>query len=127
MFSITSDGIDPDKKLDLARFSSNLGITIDEISDMINDAFAEVTYRLLKREPEIGGLYTSGGDITTAVCRRIKAPGIELTDEVIPLAACGKLLGGDFPGKWIVTKGGMTGNQDAISLCVGKLKVNMNL
>ena len=127
IFSITSDGIEPDKKLDLALLSTNLGITIDEISDKINNAFAEVTYQLLKMEPEIGGLYTSGGDITTAVCKRIHALGIELIDEVVPLAACGKLLRGEFPGKWIVTKGGMTGNQDAISLCIGKLKANMNL
>ena len=53
--------------------------------------------------------------------------GLNLIDEVIPLAACGSFMKGDFPHKLIVTKGGMTGDPDAINTCIARLKTLLNM
>ena len=67
-------------------------------------------------------LYVCGGDVTQAVCRKFSASGLELQDEVLPLAAYGLLRGGAFDGLHIVTKGGSQGGSNAINLCVNYLK-----
>ena len=127
ILGVTGDGINPEHRIDLGVISREKKLSIDEISEIINEAFAEIAWRLMKAEPRFGGCYTSGGDITAAVCRRFGALGIQLKDEVIPLAACGRFINGDFPGKWIVTKGGMTGNPDGINICIQKLKTMLNI
>ena len=127
ILGVTGDGINPEHRIDLGVISREKKMSIDEISEIINEAFAEIAWRLMKAEPRFGGCYTSGGDITASVCRRFGALGIQLKDEVIPLAACGRFINGDFPGKWIVTKGGMTGNPDGINICIQKLKTMLNI
>ena len=127
ILGVTGDGINPENRIDLPRIAGEKGMTVDELSDQINEAFAEIAWRLMKAEPRFGGCYTSGGDITASVCKRFGALGIHLKDEVIPLAACGRFIRGDFPGKWIVTKGGMTGNPDGINICIQKLKTMLNI
>lgn len=77
------------------------------------------------RTGEFGGLYTTGGDVTVAVCRALGATGIELNGEVLPLASYGRLVGGPFEGLAIVTKGGLVGGPDAALACVNYLKQRM--
>ncbi len=127
VLTVTGDGIDPDRRLNLKTYAVAKGVSVDDISEMINQSMAEITYRILDHNESIGGIYTCGGDVTAAVCRKLGTMGISLNDEVIPLAACGQFMDGAFPGKWIVTKGGMTGNPDAIGLCVSKLKTMLNM
>ena len=43
-------------------------------------------------------------------------------DEVLPLAAYGQFLKGEFEGVHIITKGGSQGNKDAINKCITYLK-----
>ena len=83
---------------------------------------AEMALRILLAEPSFRGLYASGGDVTQAVCEKFSASGLELRDEVLPLAAYGVFSGGEFDGLHVVTKGGSQGNSDAINLCVNYLK-----
>lgn len=127
LFSVTVDGINPEYRLDFPTYAKALQISVDDVSELINYAMAEVAYRLLKEDPTFGGLYTSGGDITAAVCKRCTTVGLNLKDEVIPLAACGTFMEGEFPGTYIVTKGGMTGGPDAINICIAKLKAMLNM
>ena len=87
-----------------------------------NSAFAEITYRIFKTEDTFKGLYTSGGDVTVAVCKRFDTAGLSLLDEVLPLAAYGQFLKGEFEGVHIITKGGSQGNKDAINKCITYLK-----
>ena len=61
---------------------------------------------MFKKEPSFRAMYTSGGDITVAVCDRFNTAGLRLRDEVLPLAAYGKFLGGEFDGVHLITKGG---------------------
>ena len=119
---IIGDGIMSENRLNLKEFASHLRCTVDEVSTRINDAFAEITYQILKRNNYFKGLYTSGGDITVAVSRKFKTVGIRLLDEVVPLAAYGEFISGEFDGLKVITKGGMAGDKSAINVCVRYLK-----
>lgn len=52
------------------------------------------------------------------------ATGIEILEEVVPLAAYGKMIGGVKPGLHIISKGGMVGDKDTMKDCIEKLKFN---
>ena len=119
---MTGDGLYPENRIDFKPYMERYGCSMDEVTGMINSGFAEITYRILKAEPEFRGLYTSGGDITVAVCTRFGTAGLSLMDEVLPLAAYGQFLKGEFDGIHIITKGGSQGGSDAINRCVTYLK-----
>lgn len=120
--TVTGDGLMPENRIDFGYYTARDHSTVDEVSDKINAAFAEITYRICKKDANFKGLYTSGGDITVAVCRKFDTAGLELLDEVLPLAAYGKILKGDFDGLNIITKGGMVGQSNAINRCITYLK-----
>ncbi|EPS50714.1 hypothetical protein CFSAN002367_11094 [Clostridium botulinum CFSAN002367] len=74
----------------------------------------------------IKGIFSSGGDISVSICRKFNSAGLELLDEVMPLAAYGKFIEGEFPDMKIVSKGGMVGKEDGMELCVDYLFKNIN-
>ena len=120
--SIIGSGIYPENRINLKYYADERGVSIDDVSDLINKSIAEIVQRLLTSVPEFKGLYTSGGDISVAVCELIQAIGLELVNEVVPLAAYGILQGGQHEGLKLITKGGMVGDEDAIITCVEHLK-----
>lgn len=120
--TVTGDGIYPENRIDFKPYMERYQCSLDEVTGMINSAFAEITYRIFKAEPTFKGLYTSGGDVTVAVCERFKTAGLSLQDEVLPLAAYGQFLKGEFEGIHIITKGGSQGGRDAINRCITYLK-----
>lgn len=122
VLSVTGDGIYPENRIDFAPYMERHDCSMDTVTGMINSAFAEITYRIFKEEPAFKGLYTSGGDITVSVCQRFGTAGLNLIDEVLPLAAYGKFLKGEFEGVHIITKGGSQGNRNAINQCITYLK-----
>lgn len=127
IFSVTGDGINPENRLNFNLYAKRLKLTVDDVSDLINQSMAEIAYRILKEDASFAGIYASGGDVTAAICKKCHATGLNLIDEVIPLAACGSFMKGDFPSKLIVTKGGMTGEPDAINTCIARLKTLLNM
>ena len=118
VLTVTGDGIYPEKRIDFKQYSGHIEI----LTGRINYSLAEIALRILRAEPAFRGLYASGGDVTQAVCEKFGASGLELLDEVLPLAAYGLFYGGEFDGLHVVTKGGSQGNSDAINLCVNYLK-----
>lgn len=120
--TVTGDGIFPENRIDFLKIAKRENTTVDEISNRINEAFAEITYHICKKDENFKGLYTSGGDITVSVCRKFDTAGLNLKDEVLPLAAYGKILKGEFDGLHIITKGGMVGKSNAITKCITYLK-----
>lgn len=106
--AIAGDGIYPEKRLKMT----------EDLSNMINDAFAGIAYEILKEQKEFRGLYSSGGDITRAVYEKCGIKGVSVLDEVLPLAVYGELIGGEFAGLKVVTKGGSQGKRNAICQCV---------
>ena len=118
VLTITGDGIYPEKRIDFKHYSSHIEI----LTGRINNSIAETALRVLRQEPAFKGIYLSGGDITQAVCEKFNASGLDLRDEVLPLAAYGLFYGGEFNGLHVVTKGGSQGDSDAINLCINYLK-----
>ena len=103
----------------MEEMSRQLGIFPCEISQRINTALAEVTRRALQhRQMGIGGLYTSGGEVTVAVVRTLEAGGFSVRDQVLPLAVYGHIIGGQHPDLPMITKGGFVGDKDSLVECV---------
>lgn len=99
--------------------SARLALTPSEISLRINTALAAIAERLLnKPELRIGGLYTSGGEVTVTTIRTLGGTGFSVRDSVIPLAVYGHILGGSHPGLPMVTKGGFVGDSEGLVQCV---------
>lgn len=61
-----------------------------------------------------GLVYLCGGDIAKDFIDLTGAQGIDILDEVLPLAVYGKLIGGNANDLPVLTKGGMIGGDNAI-------------
>lgn len=120
--TVTGDGIYPENRIDFQPYMEKYHCSMDDVTDKINSAFAEIAYGIFQAQPEYKGLYTSGGDVTVAVCKKFQTAGLSLSDEVLPLAAYGQFLTGEFAGIHIITKGGSQGERDAINRCITYLK-----
>ncbi len=108
-----------DEVLNLTNIAKQFNTTEDEISTRIANGLAKITHKVLEQGgDEIGGLYTSGGDVTVAVCKELGSSGIKVKDEVLPLAVYGRIFEGDYNNYPIITKGGLVGNDNALVECV---------
>lgn len=117
----------PNKKpINLTKFSSITGLAENELAEKIAKGLAEISKKLiLQSDNAISGCFFSGGDVTAAFCQEVKAKGIKLVSEVMPLVAYGHLYGGNFEGLPIITKGGMVGDQQAIYECTKYLSTKL--
>ena len=122
LFLVTTSPIGDEKKADLQKLAENLNTTVEEISKIIANTLTETIVKILKETEKFEGIYSSGGDITIALLEKLKAIGVEIREEVIPLAAYGRIIGGDFPNLKLVSKGGMVGDEKTIKLCLHKIK-----
>ena len=122
LFLVTTSPIGDEKKTDLPKLAENLNTTVEEISKIIANTLTETVVKILKETEKFEGVYSSGGDITIALLEKLKAIGVEIREEVIPLAAYGRIIGGDFPNLKLVSKGGMVGDEKTIKLCLHKIK-----
>lgn len=120
--TVIGDGIMPENRLDFSIYAKKFQCSTDDVSNLINDSLAEITYQILNKNTAFQGLYTSGGDITVAVSKKFRTAGIRLLDEVVPLAAYGEFIAGEFDGFKIITKGGMAGDKNAMKECMHYLK-----
>lgn len=113
--------------LNLGEIAGRLQITEDEVSQRIANGLATITRRVLDgSNAAIGGLFTSGGDVTVAVCKKLQSAGIEVKDEVLPLAVYGRITKGQYNNTPIITKGGLIGDEKAISKCVDYLLTKLS-
>lgn len=83
-------------------------------------ALGRITRRALE-ECAIDGLYTTGGDVTVAVLDELGSRGLDVEDEVEPLAVAGEIVDGPWAGMPIVTKGGLVGTGDTAVGCIDHL------
>lgn len=120
---ITSTPFYPgEKKLDFSEISSKADLSYDEIGRIISSSLGTIAKEVLKSEFTFTGLFSSGGDITVEIANQLGANAIDIQDEVMPLIAFGRFIGGKKDGLNIITKGGMVGERDSIIKCVKKLK-----
>jgi uncharacterized protein YgbK (DUF1537 family) len=89
-------------------------------------ALARAVRRNLEEHP-VDGIYSTGGDVTAALLAELGSHGLEISDEVVPLAVSGTVVGGPWDGLPIVTKGGLVGDADAAVACVDHLRRTADL
>lgn len=83
-------------------------------------ALGRITRRVLD-DCEVDGVFTTGGDVTTALLQQMEAHGLEVEDEVVPLAVSGLIVGGRWSGLPVVTKGGLVGDVETTLMCLDRL------
>ena len=103
IITVTGDGIYPENRIDFKQYEDRFPGGVDDMTGTINDSFAEIAHRVFTMHQGFKGIYSSGGDITVSVCRRFQTAGLCLLDEVLPLAAYGQFLKGDFEGVHILS------------------------
>lgn len=107
------------EKLDLTEIANREGVTEEKLAKRITEGLAQVTNSVVQQtEYTIDGTFSSGGDVTAALCAVSKAEAIGLQDEVLPRAAYGHFIGGTFDGIPVITKGGTVGDKYSIYKCV---------
>lgn len=110
------------KRLNLKEISKQKNISVDDISISISSGLAKLAGEILELKHNFAGIFCTGGDITVAFSEETGAMGIEIREEILPLVAYGRLMGGKFPSLRIVSKGGMVGDKHAMTKCINKLK-----
>lgn len=112
--------------INLEAEASVRGLSTEIVASRITTALARIARKVLMLGiPNLKGVYLTGGDMTVAFCEICGARAIELKGEVLPLAAYGILIGGEFAGLPVVTKGGLVGGPEGASKCVEYL-LNVN-
>ncbi|HZG59332.1 MAG TPA: four-carbon acid sugar kinase family protein [Anoxybacillus sp.] len=115
------------KLINLKALSKIEHVTEDALAKRITDGLAVISRKIIEQsEYPISGCFLSGGDVTASLCAVGRANGIELEDEVLPLAAYGRFIGGYFDGLPVVTKGGMIGDKRAIYKSVRFLQTKIS-
>lgn len=99
-------------------------LSIEDMNRLVVD-LAGVASKAMLQHP-VGGVFCTGGDLTSALLSALGASGIEVEHEVLPLAVAGVMQGGRWDGLPIVTKGGMVGGDDAILLSFEDLERRRN-
>jgi uncharacterized protein YgbK (DUF1537 family) len=107
------------EKIDMPKLALEQNVSKDFLAKRIADGLGKIT-RLVIQETtyEIGGCFSSGGDVTASLCSIGLVDGIKLESEVLPIVAYGRFIGGYFDGISVVTKGGLIGDTKAIYTCV---------
>ena len=109
----------PEMVLDLKSKAEQMGITVESLAQRITRGLAQVSRDALNLlKSNVKGIYLTGGDMLAAFCEVSGTKAIDLKDEVMPLVAYGHLVGGEFDGLGIVSKGGLVGNIESAKLCI---------
>ncbi|NGP45158.1 four-carbon acid sugar kinase family protein [Bacillaceae bacterium SIJ1] len=108
--------------LDLSSMAVKEDTTEGGLAKRITDGLGAISRRVLEKNRDVfKGCYLSGGDVTASVGSITRAHGIELHDEIMPLAAFGSFIDGYLDGMPVVTKGGMIGDKKALYTCMNYL------
>ena len=96
-------------------FTAKTGIYAegDETSAVICNALGVLAEKLMDSF-RFTMLLTTGGDTTLAVCRRLGVSAIEPLVEICPGIPLGRIAGGNYDRRLIVTKSGRFGNPDSL-------------
>jgi D-threonate/D-erythronate kinase len=95
-------------------------------ADRIPRELARAVRRNLEMHP-VEGLFTTGGDVTAAVLAELGSHGLEISEEVVPLAVAGTVVGGPWDGLHVVTKGGLVGDAGTTVTCLDHLRRTVEL
>lgn len=118
---ITTTQLENDYKLNLKKIAYEKHTTVDKLSNIINNSLGEIAAQILKEVDNCKSIFSSGGDVTVAICNKLGIHKMSLEDEVLPLAVYGVLEGNQFKLN-IVTKGGLIGDEKGMKICINYLK-----
>ncbi len=100
-------------RLDLGEFINDELLTIEDVSNRINQEVVELFMEYNRQKPA-SCIYSSGGDMTVEILKQSNATGMELLCEIIPLTVMSKIIGGVLEGTSLVSKGGLIGSDSTI-------------
>ena len=95
-------------------------------AEEIPRALARAVRRTLEVH-RVDGVFTTGGDVTAALLHELGSHGLEVSDEVVPLAVAGSVVGGPWDGLQVVTKGGLVGDAGTTVACLDQLRTNADV
>ncbi len=105
----------------------NTSRTRTEAIDIISAAYGEIAAQVLTRFKDFKAVYTTGAEYTVAIQRELKAYGLRIKGQVLPLTAYGEILGGEFDGlKYVTSASSATDTNtmiDAIQYLKRKLEI----
>ena len=110
------------RHIPFADYAAQYDIKTEAIIQRVNQAIAVTACRIMEQDDGFKGLFTCGGDITSAVCNMLKAPVVRVLDEVMPLAVYGTLPLENGNTCKLVSKGGMVGGRNDMTACLEYLK-----
>ncbi|MGL5054354.1 MAG: four-carbon acid sugar kinase family protein [Fusobacteriaceae bacterium] len=87
----------------------------------ISKALGEITKLILSKN-KFCGVFSCGGEVSVEILRSIEAKGVEILEEIVPLVAYGKIIGGLAPNMKFISKGGDVGEPNLIKICIDKLE-----
>ncbi|MFI8849829.1 four-carbon acid sugar kinase family protein [Streptomyces sp. NPDC053499] len=107
--------------LDEADIAADCGA---EDAERLPGALARSVRGALERHdvPGVEGLFSTGGDVSAALFAELGAHGLDVAEELVPLAVAGTFVGGPWAGLPVVTKGGLVGDAGTTSHCVTHLR-----
>lgn len=105
---------------------SDLRTPTPEEAEEIPRALARAVRRNLESHV-VDGIYSTGGDVTSALLAELGSHGLEISDEVVPLAVAGSVVGGPWDGLNVVTKGGLVGDAGTTIACLDHLRAAAEL
>lgn len=109
----------------LVKFQMKHGINLD-LSDIISDRLNKIARKILDmKEFNIKLIYLSGGDTAQGFLKNVNSTAMELLEEIIPLAVYGKIIGGEFNGLNVVTKGGLIGDETSMVFIMSTVEKNI--
>ena len=85
----------------------------DETGDAIAGALGILTGKLLDAY-QFSLLISTGGDTSMAICRHYGISGIEPLEEICPGIPIGRIIGGKYNNRYIITKSGRFGNKKTL-------------
>ncbi|MDJ1134638.1 four-carbon acid sugar kinase family protein [Streptomyces iconiensis] len=91
-----------------------------DAAERLPGALARTVRRALERHA-VDGLFATGGDVSAALFAELGAHGLDVEEELVPLAVAGTFVGGPWAGLPVVTKGGLVGDAGTTSACVTHL------
>jgi uncharacterized protein YgbK (DUF1537 family) len=113
---VTAKGESP---LNLEHIAITQRKSVDCLAGQITKVLGRLAKKVLESKIEdLAGIYLTGGDMAVDFCQAIGAPAIELKDQIMPLVSCGVIVGGEFSGLKIITKGGLVGDRESAHQCI---------
>lgn len=101
------------------------GISLD-VSNIISDRLNKIAKAILDmKDFNIKLVYLSGGDTAQGFLKNINSIAMEIIEEIIPLAVYGKIIGGQFHGLHVLTKGGLIGDETSMAFIMSTIEKNI--